>query len=1006
MNNISFMNITFDNPYLLLLMIPIIAIAFIPYLRLKPKRRHTRNKVTSLILHCLIIIISCFVLSGIEGHSIENVDSEVVLVTDYSESTKEVHKEMDDYVDSFLKDGRNNGSNIGLVYFGYGETQFTPTLEKPSKVNKSNLKKAEIDSTGTDIENAITKAVELFNSNKKSKLVKRIILLSDGVDTDGQIATLVEDTNGEKSYQSTIASALNANGIRLDAVMFEPKDYTTTAEAQIQGIKVADGVVPFKPTKITASFKSHAVTSVELNITDNGKSIFKEKKTITLKGTRIEEEFEFEYTFNEAGIHELKASIKAINNNDVVAENNTFYAYAYLEAENSILIIANPNEDATKLETAISSYGYNPTVIAPVDAPSAEGLSEYKEVILMNIDAVSLPQSFATQLRAYVEKFGGSVLTAGGKTTYENGNMKGTIFEDMLQISLTPAANNPRAIVLCLDYSNSMGMKTFDGTQIFSKTDEGLQTPQRGTRIDTAIKGIVASIEESLNPYDYLSVITFGPIKPDKGINETKVVFGLTPATQKDAMKKKVQAIRKPSKQGGTDYDEALEYAEDMLTSFQKKVNKKSVVLINDYDGSNDDATKYMDTIRRMDKKGIDMSAIVIGNQKSANVIEMESVIGSGNSYLAQTENQFKTIIKELCRSIPTKTVNELNAKHPFEFEDGTRMGAGVTAANLPSINTYNGGVIVKEGATSHVFYHNQEWVQDPAFPNDPNKKVQLDNHDPIYAAWTFGKGKVGSLMIDLSGEWCPDFYTNVETQKLLENIIKDLAPKQEVDFMRITVDGFLLQDDPKDIKVMNANYSRKLEIELLKVEDEINENGEIVEKPTQEKISLNVVISRYEDITKNKLEKVVDFKLESDTGDKFERDFKTMKPGLYRIDVSYTANGEKVERSAYTAFSYSDEFDTFYDTSAKYAQLVEVCESSYTETGDEKINGKVFYGTTGIEENAEQMASSIEKTTNFQLPLMILALLLFVIDIAVRKFNFLWPHELIKKFKEKRAQE
>lgn len=1005
MNNISFMNITFDNPYLLLLMIPIIAIAFIPYLRLKPKRRHTRNKVTSLILHCLIIILSCFVLSGIEGHSIENVDSEVILVTDYSESTKEVHKEMDDYVDSFLKDGRNNGSNVGLVYFGYGETQFTPTLEKPNKVNKSSLKKAEIDSTGTDIENAITKAVELFHNSKDSKLVKRIILLSDGVDTDGQISTLIENENGEKSYQSTIASVLNANGIRLDAIMFEPKDYTNTAEAQIQGIEVADGVVPFKPTKITASFKAHSVISVEFDITDNGKSIFPQKKTITLAGTRTEEEFEFDYTFNDSGIHELKSTIKAINDNDVVAENNTFYAYTYLEAENSILVIADPSEDATKLEAAITSYGYTPTVVAPIDAPKTlTGLSEYKEVILMNVNTVSLPQSFGTNLRAYVEKAGGSVLTAGGNNTYENGNMKNSIYEEMLPISLTPAANNPRAIVLCLDYSNSMGMKTFNGTEIYDKNNSNLQTPQSGTRIDTAIKGIVASIEESLNPYDYLSVITFGPIKPKDGVNETKVVFGLTPATQKKAMIEKVQSIRKPSTRGGTDYDEALEYAEDMLTSFTKKVNKKSVVLINDYDGGNDDATQYMNTIKRMDQKGIDMSAIVIGTQKSANVVEMESVIGAGNSYLAQTETQFKTIIKELCRSIPTKTINTLKAEDRFEFEDGTRMGTGVNAANLPLINTYNGGVVVKEKATSHVFYHNQEVIPDP---NNPNKTVELDNHDPIYATWSYGVGKVGSLMIDLSGKWCPDFYTNVDTQKLLENIIKDLAPKQDVDVMKITIDGFLLKDNPDEITIRNANYSRKLEVELLQVNNEnIDENGNIIEDSAQEKISLNVTVSRYEDVSKEKLEKIIDFKLESDTGNKFQRDFSTMKPGLYRIDVSYTSNGETFNKSAYTAFSYSDEFDTFYDTSAKYAQLVEVCESTYTESGNEKINGKVFYGTTGIEENANQMASSIEKTTNFQLPLMIIALLLFIIDIAVRKFNFLWPHELIKKFKEKRAQE
>ncbi len=996
MNNISLMKITFDNPYLLLLMIPIIALAFIPYLRLKPKRRHTRNKVTSLILHCLIIVLACFVLSGIEGHSVENVDSEIIFVSDYSDSTKEVHDEMNEYVTSFIDDSRNKGSKVGLVYFGYGECKYVNPA-KPSELKGKNLtyQEAKIDSTGTDIEGALIQATSLFDEDKDSKLIKRIVLLSDAMDTDGQI-------------NSTLA-VLNQNNIRLDAIYFTPKDYNGTAEAQIENIEIDASTVPNKETTISVSFKSHSITSVELTITDNGESIFTNAKSRTenLDGTSQIQTIEYKHTFT-AGIHEIKANIKAINSNDVVEDNNVFYTYKYLEAENNILIIAKdpkPEGETKKLRSFIEENGYNVEVVEPFSAPKFALLTEYKEVILMDIDIASLPASFAKDLRSYVEKAGGSLLTAGGESTYANGNWKDSLYEDLLPINLTPTANNPRAIVLCLDYSNSMGMKDFAGTEFFNSKNAKVQTPDfndgKETRIETAIKGIVESIKSSLNPYDYLSVITFGPTKYKNGVidsDETNVLFGLTPATQKDAMIERVMSITKPTLTGGTDYDIALEDAYQMLSQFSdKKVNKKSVVLINDYDSGNDDAKRYMTTIQDMKNKNIDFSAVVIGNQFSSNVEEMKQIIGQNNAYLTKTETEFAMVIKDLCKSLPTQVVNKLNGgDDKFEFEEGSRIGIGVNTDNLPIINTYNGGVAVREEATSHVFFHNTETVKD-----ETGKDLELDNHDPIYAEWSFGIGKVGSLMIDLNEKFCPGFFENSDAVKMLENIIAGLAPKTEVDTMKITVDGFLIEQNPEDIKVFNANYTRRLEIELLDVgSDEETEDGSA---PIEQNISLDVTISKYE-VMENKKTNPIKFTIDSKSGDKYEKEFKTRDPGIYIIEVTEKVDGtETASKTAYTAFSYSDEYDTFYDNnSEKLNGLSELCAQTYTESDGERINGRVFYGTAGIEENADKMTTAINKTINFQLPLMIIALLLFILDICVRKFNFLWPHEIIRKLRHK----
>ena len=45
-----------------------------------------------------------------------------------------------------------------------------------------------------------------------------------------------------------------------------------------------------------------------------------------------------------------------------------------------------------------------------------------------------------------------------------------------------------------------------------------------------------------------------------------------------------------------------------------------------------------------------------------------------------------------------------------------------------------------------------------------------------------------------------------------------------------------------------------------------------------------------------------------------------------------------------------------------------------------------------------------MQKTYNPTLVFMIIALVLFLLDVAVRKFKFKWPHEIVQAWKEKKA--
>ena len=87
MTNLRF---NFENPLLLLLLVPALAMTLIPYFRMNRKYRGTRNRITSMITHTIIMVLCTLVLSGFNvTYDVPNTKNEVLLLVDTSFSGKE-----------------------------------------------------------------------------------------------------------------------------------------------------------------------------------------------------------------------------------------------------------------------------------------------------------------------------------------------------------------------------------------------------------------------------------------------------------------------------------------------------------------------------------------------------------------------------------------------------------------------------------------------------------------------------------------------------------------------------------------------------------------------------------------------------------------------------------------------------------------------------------------------------------------------------------------------------
>ena len=113
--------IKFSNPWFLLLLIPALLFALLPYFRMNKRYRKTRNRITSIILHITVMLLSISVLAGATfEYDTANKDNELILLVDTSDSGVEGMDDKNDFVKTII-DNTDSMFKLGIVTFGYDQ---------------------------------------------------------------------------------------------------------------------------------------------------------------------------------------------------------------------------------------------------------------------------------------------------------------------------------------------------------------------------------------------------------------------------------------------------------------------------------------------------------------------------------------------------------------------------------------------------------------------------------------------------------------------------------------------------------------------------------------------------------------------------------------------------------------------------------------------------------------------------------------------------------------------
>ena len=113
---------------------------------------------------------------------------------------------------------------------------------------------------------------------------------------------------------------------------------------------------------------------------------------------------------------------------------------------------------------------------------------------------------------------------------------------------------------------------------------------------------------------------------------------------------------------------------------------------------------------------------------------------------------------------------------------------------------------------------------------------------------------------------------------------------------------------------------------------------------------------------------------------------------------TGFKQDGEPIVEEFYKSFAYSEEYDIF-----TTQEGLSIHEKLHIVA--ERGNGSVIKDNTAPVEVLDGFVTRIDKSFDPRILFMILVIVLFLADIAVRKFKFKWPHEIIREYREKKSK-
>ena len=337
-----------------------------------------------------------------------------------------------DSPDGASVDGKPMTDEAGLVVFGR-----TAAVELPPKqsVRFESVINSQVGGDATNLEQTLSLSAAMLPEENAG----RIVLISDGVETEGRLAAEI--------------ARLKGRGIAVDVL---PVAYEGRDEVWLERLDLPKYVRQGETYEPSVVLNALSAGSGTLILRENpqvtaGTDLTEEERTKRAEDAVIAK-LPVEYragknwfslggvTLRGPGYYEYVATIVPDGDADGVRENNTVMNYLYLEGPGQILVVTDPAGDRRDVESFVTAVRQGERQVTVLDGYAFPrdvlSLMPYDLIVFAGVPADAFD---ATQLKAVhdaVRDLGAGFLMLGGENSFGAGGYQNTPIEEALPVDL------------------------------------------------------------------------------------------------------------------------------------------------------------------------------------------------------------------------------------------------------------------------------------------------------------------------------------------------------------------------------------------------------------------------------------------------------------------------------------------------------------------------------------------------------------------------------------------
>ena len=716
MNSISFVNV-----YLLFIALPLAALLTVPFVLAVKRDNLNGHNIASLVLHILMAALIAFAAAGTQFVTVMT-ETDVYVVADVSYSANKNLDTLDNYVRNVGKALPKN-SRMGVVCFGKDYKLVTRLGENFRTVRNSG-----VDDSETDIENALDYTGTLF----RDTVLKRIVLITDGKDTNSS------DSNTIKRAVDN----LKAQNIKVDAIYLNDNISADAKEVQVTSVEYSGTVYLNHGETATALVQSSYACNATLSLYRDGQKVEEQDKAVAL--TAGSNRVSFDLKTDETGTYGYEIRIAAQE------DENTFNnACSFTQTVSGAVKVLFISQDFADLDEARKLFGEDVEVDYFVNDPavpcSVEALCKYDEIYISNADVSLLNNSalFMESLETAVSMFGKSLITLGDTSIQNKNDSELRDLQNMLPVNYGNSGSDKKLYTIVIDGSRSM------------EFNNKLQI----------VKRAACNLIDLLEDRDSVCVVVFhGNVETA----QRPVQVGLN----REAIK---QTINDISVTQGTFIGLGLSEALNWIRNESSNFTEMQLMLMSDGLNYTQETTNDARAIvKQLRAYGVVTSVLDVGRGRDNSSVAVAakellndlSKYGDGEYYpVSQLEDVDDVIFGDVADTVKETKIERFSWVDVKRRFDETLEGLD----NLSYIAGFMNSS-VKPSATT---------VLTTEYQNASGIGIEV----PIYAYRTYGNGKVASFTSSISGDWLSAWEQSGIKSKFFKNVLSALTPNVKADY-------------------------------------------------------------------------------------------------------------------------------------------------------------------------------------------------------------------------------